>query len=270
MCNQLPALLSDYLDCEQKPASRMTLANHLNECRECLTVVGNLPHLLEREHQAPPTPDLWPGIAARLATKKLHWRRAPFRRKGRLGYRPAERKSPALPGAAARALARPLQRLALALAPKLELQLRGAEIAPQQPAALNADADAAGETNTAGEHAVVMLNHIEALQTFIEQLKEWAREGRSPAWVAETLRFEIDAQHHPLVAAELGKPGLVDRLALRPHSTWLEEVRGAVVKALGDASVAAAGGDVPGTMTAGGHGSTSGDGRQARDGLTKQ
>jgi hypothetical protein len=168
--------------------------------------------------------------------------------------------------------AQSLERLAIALAPRMMPANRGAE-GHTQPA-LNA-----GDATDVAEDEVVMPSDLEALQTFIGPLTEWAEQGRTPAWVAETLRFDLKSEYHPLILAELSKPGLVDRLVmfvarLRPHRTWLEEVRVAVVQALGGASGAPGGATsgVEGTGTAGENGGTSvgGRARQARGGQPKQ
>jgi anti-sigma factor RsiW len=61
--------LSDYLDGELPDGERVALESHLQTCRECSAVLGDLRRVVQRartlREQAPPR-DFWPGIARRI------------------------------------------------------------------------------------------------------------------------------------------------------------------------------------------------------------
>lgn len=65
-------LLSDYIDDELDPQARAAIDAHLAGCEPCRAVLADLTSLRGaaaawRDHEAAPSADLWPGIAARLA-----------------------------------------------------------------------------------------------------------------------------------------------------------------------------------------------------------
>jgi len=64
--------LSEYIDDELTPAARASLEAHLSSCRECATLLAELRAVVTAARgvaEEPPTWDLWPGIARRLAPR---------------------------------------------------------------------------------------------------------------------------------------------------------------------------------------------------------
>ena len=64
--------LSEYIDDELTPAARASLEAHLSSCRECSTLLAELRAVVAAARgvaEEPPTWDLWPGIARRLAPR---------------------------------------------------------------------------------------------------------------------------------------------------------------------------------------------------------
>ena len=64
--------LSEYIDDELTPAARAAVDAHLSECAECAVLVADLRAVVTAARsvgEEPPTWDLWPGIAGRLAPR---------------------------------------------------------------------------------------------------------------------------------------------------------------------------------------------------------
>jgi len=62
--------LSDYLDDELTPAERQAVEAHLQECEECAATLSDLRRIAGAAaalSDTPPSDDLWPAIAARIA-----------------------------------------------------------------------------------------------------------------------------------------------------------------------------------------------------------
>jgi anti-sigma factor RsiW len=61
--------LSEYLDDELTPTERASIEAHLEACRDCSAVLGDLRRVVDRARHLedrPPRRDLWPGIARRI------------------------------------------------------------------------------------------------------------------------------------------------------------------------------------------------------------
>ena len=72
MSDRFTDSLSDYLDGELNPSRREEMELHLRDCGECASTLVSLRRVVGRARSLPegdlaPGPDLWPGIAARLA-----------------------------------------------------------------------------------------------------------------------------------------------------------------------------------------------------------
>ncbi|HEU5169409.1 MAG TPA: zf-HC2 domain-containing protein, partial [Gemmatimonadales bacterium] len=70
--------LSEYLDGELNESERAALERHLAACPACTTTLADLTRVVARARALPappPTGDLWPGIAARLAAGRAPERR---------------------------------------------------------------------------------------------------------------------------------------------------------------------------------------------------
>jgi anti-sigma factor RsiW len=72
MSDRFTDSLSDYLDGELDPSRREEMEFHLRDCGECASTLASLRRLVLLAHSLPerasgPDPDLWPGIAARIA-----------------------------------------------------------------------------------------------------------------------------------------------------------------------------------------------------------
>lgn len=64
--------LSEYIDDELTPAARAAVDAHLSACAECAALVADLRAVVSAARsvgEEPPTWDLWPGIARRLAPR---------------------------------------------------------------------------------------------------------------------------------------------------------------------------------------------------------
>lgn len=64
--------LSEYIDDELTPAARAAVDAHLSTCAECAALVADLRAVVSAARnvgEEPPTWDLWPGIARRLAPR---------------------------------------------------------------------------------------------------------------------------------------------------------------------------------------------------------
>jgi hypothetical protein len=83
MSDPWTARLSDYLDGELSESERNALERHLSACPSCTGVLKDLARVADRARElpnAPPTTDLWTGIATRIGADALPVR-APSRRR---------------------------------------------------------------------------------------------------------------------------------------------------------------------------------------------
>lgn len=68
-CEQLEERLSEWLDHDVDPATRMTLERHVASCARCTALVSDLASIRREAASLPelvPSRDLWPGIEARI------------------------------------------------------------------------------------------------------------------------------------------------------------------------------------------------------------
>jgi hypothetical protein len=71
MHEEIAEQLSEYLDDELTPVDRDAVEAHLRECAECAATLEDLRRVVHGAaslRDAPPAADLWPGIAARVAS----------------------------------------------------------------------------------------------------------------------------------------------------------------------------------------------------------
>jgi hypothetical protein len=64
--------LSEYIDGELEPAERLALETHLAACTECRQDLASLRAVVVRAgslSDAPPSSDLWPGVASRIGAR---------------------------------------------------------------------------------------------------------------------------------------------------------------------------------------------------------
>src|SRR5438552_2880402 len=75
MNDQWTARLSEYLDGEVTPAEQTALEAHLASCDACRTTLEELRRVVTNARaldDRPPTADLWPSVAARIARSARH------------------------------------------------------------------------------------------------------------------------------------------------------------------------------------------------------
>jgi hypothetical protein len=75
--------LSDYLDDELSSSERVSIDAHLKDCDDCRTTLADLRRVVFQAanlKDSPPTTDLWPGVAAQIATRTVASNVSPFRR----------------------------------------------------------------------------------------------------------------------------------------------------------------------------------------------